>query len=152
MKRLLIGVVLALAAMSAHATDVDTGTFSLGITGCDGAPSGSAEATYVKENGTGLTVLILPNLWCVSNSTDLYMTGLPTKLVPVLRLTAAANVRSGGNTIPGSITLIPGLTTLNFAAWNGVTITSTGFSAMGAKGLTQPGVTLTYFSAPAVSP
>lgn len=149
-KRLMIGAVLALASLGAHAATV-TGTFPITISGCATAVP-SRDVSYIKDTGTGFTLLVLPQLTCVSNTTDMYMHGIPADLMPMVRLTQAVNVRSGGNTVPGSLILIPSLNYFNFEAWTGTTMSSFGFSATGVKGFSQPGVTVGYFSAATASP
>ena len=133
----------------ATADEIETGTFAMGITGCSTPPSPlTKDASYVKNNTTGETILTLPSLTCTgADATTASLTGIPTALLPVGRWTYAVTLMSGGFVVPGQVTLLNGGSAVNLAAWDGTKINS--FFPAGAKGFSQAGSTVLYFSAPA---
>ncbi len=142
---------LALALLTAAGTafaDVETGSFSMTLTGCTSNPSATVQ--YVKDTDSGFTQLVLPALYCTSNAITGTLTGLPSNLYPSAQQIVPVNLLNYGSQLPGQMKFNASSGTVNlyvFPNSGGLYIGDGNFvSTGGTKGFGTAGTLVSYFS------
>lgn len=112
----------------------DTGTATLTITGCTASPTGTLTWARVGK----VVTATIPAITCTSNATSFTMTGWPSAIQPaaLTQNLYTPFAENAGSTLQAAITVTAASGTLTFGTISATgTISTTGWTASGAKGL-----------------